>query len=286
ANATAHLEVAGPRSPRVKLRVGHSPDSDDAFMAWPLASGLVKDDAFESIELVQGDIQSLNERAMGDDPLEVTAISAAAMTKLSERYLVCGAGASFGEGYGPILVRRKGSDARTFNSASAVAVPGEFTTARAAMHIAHPLARLENVPFDDIAPGVAAGKYDLGVVIHEAQLTFERDGLEKLLDLGEWWKTVAGVPLPLGLVAVRRDLGDLAPAASRLIARSVTEALAHREEALAYAARFARGATADETARFVSMYVTDLTRDMGEVGRGALKAFLKKVAPEVNVGFV
>jgi 5,8-dihydroxy-2-naphthoate synthase len=252
----------------VRVRVGHSADPDDAFMAWAFAADRV-DLRGLAFELVASDIQSLNEWALAGR-LEVTALSAGAYPAVSERYVLLPHGASFGEGYGPIVVAREELDLRNVE----IVTPGALTTATRALKLALGAGvRTRDLPFDEVLDEVVSGRAEAGLLIHEGQLTFAEHGLRKLFDLGVWWREETGLPLPLGVVAARRDVGRLADV-SAVVREAIDAGLAHREEAMAYAMGFGRGidaATADE---FVAMYVNDLTLDMGDRGREAITRLL------------
>jgi 1,4-dihydroxy-6-naphthoate synthase len=253
------------------IRLGHSPDSDDAFMFWGLASGAVRSD--HQFEHILRDIQTLNEWAR-EGKLESTAVSVHAFAHLTDRYALLRHGASFGDNYGPMLVARSAS---ADPSSSVIAVPGLLTSAYLALQLYLPGARCEVVPFNQIVPAVLDGRYDVGLIIHESQLTHKEEGLVLLRDMGEWWMEETGLPLPLGVNVVRRDLGPAVMAeVSRAMRQSIEAGLQNREAALDYALKFARGmdrSTADE---FVGMYVNEMTRDMGERGLTAIRTFLSR----------
>jgi 1,4-dihydroxy-6-naphthoate synthase len=252
----------------VTVRIGHSADPDDAFMVWALGSGLVDTRGLE-LEPVASDIQTLNEWAL-EGRLEVTALSAGAYPAVAGRYRLLSHGASFGEGYGPIVVARGEVDLLEVE----IATPGSLTTAARVLRLAlGERIRTRDLPFDRVLDEVVSGRAEAGLLIHEGQLTFADAGLVKLLDLGVWWREQTGLPLPLGLVALRRDV-ERADDVSEVLLEAIRAGLAHRAEALAYAREFGRGideATADE---FVAMYVNDLTLDMGERGRAAVERLL------------
>ncbi|HWH09185.1 MAG TPA: MqnA/MqnD/SBP family protein [Candidatus Thermoplasmatota archaeon] len=264
---------------RPLVRVGHSPDPDDAFMAWALAEGVLTAEDFD-VELVAKDIETLNRWAVEDARLEATALSAAAFARVADRYWLLPHGASFGEGYGPVVVRRADAPPLASLDGVAVATPGELTTAFAALRMAAPGARWQHERFERILPRVKDGTYDAGLLIHEGQLTYAREGLAKVLDLGEWWqKETGGLPLPLGVVALRRDLGaEMGAEVNALLKASLETGLAMRKRALAYAKRFGRGIADEDADRFVRMYVNDLTRDMRPRGLDAVKEFLRRAA--------
>jgi len=252
----------------VTVRIGHSADPDDAFMVWALGTDLLDTRGLE-LEPVASDIQTLNEWAL-EGRLEVTALSAGAYPAVADRYRLLGHGASFGEGYGPIVVARGEVDLHE----AEIATPGALTTATRVLRLALGAGiRTRDLPFDAVLDEVVSGRAEAGLLIHEGQLTFADAGLVKLLDLGVWWREQTGLPLPLGLVALRRDV-ERAEDVSAVLLEAIHAGLAHRDEALAYAREFGRGideATADE---FVAMYVNDLTLDMGERGRAAVARLL------------
>jgi 1,4-dihydroxy-6-naphthoate synthase len=252
------------------LRIGHSPDPDDAFMFYALAQRVASVDGL-AVEHVLADIETLNARAR-EAELEVTAVSAAAYPEIADRYFVMRTGASMGRGYGPILVAREAMDPDAI-ARSTVAVPGLRTTANLLLSIyAPPRARVV-ASFDRIPGLVAAGGADVGLLIHEGQLTYATWGLTKILDFGDvWTKDAPGLPLPLGLDVVRRDLGrELAGRISGLLRESIAHALAHEEDALTYALEYGRGVDRDTGRRFVRMYVNEDTLDMGHAGVAALR---------------
>jgi 1,4-dihydroxy-6-naphthoate synthase len=260
------------------LRVGHSPDPDDAFMFYGLASGAVTIRDYR-IEHVLEDIQSLNERAL-QGAIEVTAISAHAYPRVADRYWVMRCGASMGKGYGPILVARPGGPASVDALAGRrLAIPGELTTAYLVARLYLPEFEAVPVVFDRIPAAVLEGRVDAGLVIHEGQITYAEMGLEKIADLGEMWLSDTGLPLPLGLDVVRKDLGrEIAGEISAALAASIEHAFKHEEEAVEYALGFGRGLDLETTRRFVLMYVNDYTRDMGREGRQALEILLARAA--------
>ena len=258
----------------LRVRVGHSPDPDDAFMVWALHAGLVREDDI-TIELVPKDIESLNQMALRGEGPEASALSMATFARVADTHWLLPHGASFGDGYGPIVVAREDVDLRRV----AIAAPGEGTTAYATLRMALPGARCVQMPFDEILPAVQQGKAEAGLLIHEGQITWQREGVRRLLDLGVWWKGETGLPLPLGINALRKDLGPtLGARVNRLLARSVEAGLAHRAEALEYARGFGRGLPTQDADTFVSMYVNALTRDMGERGRAAVAEWLRRAA--------
>jgi len=259
----------------VRLRVAHSPDSDDAFMFYALAAGKIATPEREYVHLL-ADIETLNRRALAGE-LEITAVSFHAYAYLHERYALLPHGASIGDGYGPRLVSRlpAPTDPRAAIARHTVAIPGERTTAALALRLFQPAARTTIVPFDLIEDAVASGKADVGLLIHEGQLTYADRGLTLWQDLGAWWKHETGLPLPLGGNVVRKDLGAaLIREVSRDLRASIVYGLRHRAEALAHAGQYARGMDAGRTDTFVGMYVNDFTVDYGPTGRAAVQRLL------------
>jgi 1,4-dihydroxy-6-naphthoate synthase len=258
----------------VKIRLGHSPDPDDAFMFWGLAEGDVDPRGFE-FEHVLRDIQTLNEWAL-EGRLEVTAISLHAYPHVQDRYVLLPHGASMGSGYGPIVVARdelSDDDLRRVE----IAVPGRMTTAFLTLRLRLGEFRWREVPFDRIMDEVVSGEAEAGLLIHEGQLTYGAAGLRKVIDLGEWWLEETGLPLPLGANVARRDLGpDVLPELSEVLAESIRAGLDNRERALEYALQFGRGLDGELADRFVGMYVNELTEDYGEEGRRAVRELLRR----------
>jgi len=259
-----------------RITVAHSPDSDDAFMFYALAERLVDTEGL-SFDHELADIETLNRRAASGE-LAVTAVSFHAYAFLADRYLLLPHGASFGDGYGPVVVSRGPIDREAISSGAVlVASPGARTTAALALALWAPGARTVLRPFDAILEGVRDGELEAGVLIHEGQLTFGEEGLTEVVDLGRWWKGETGLPLPLGGNVVRRDLGnDRISRISRALSRSIEYGLAHREDALAHAMRYARGLDAGKADRFVGMYVNEWTRGYGPEGRRAVQLLLDR----------
>jgi len=256
------------------IRLGHSPDPDDAFMFWGLASGEVDPRRFE-FEHVLRDIQTLNEWALKGE-LEVTAISLAAYPMVQERYVLLPHGASMGSGYGPIVVAREEHAAADLRQLE-IAVPGELTTAFLVLRMCIGSFRYREVPFDAIIDEVRSGRADAGLLIHEGQLTYEAEGLKKVVDLGEWWLLETGLPLPLGANVARRDVGaENLFELSDVLRDSIQAGLDNRAEAMEYALKFGRGLDTELTDRFVGMYVNELTCDYGDEGRQAVRELLTR----------
>jgi 1,4-dihydroxy-6-naphthoate synthase len=252
------------------LRFGHSPDADDAYMFYGFHTGDAVIDGCK-VEHVLQDIQSLNVRAIERGDLEITACSAHAYAYLADRYAVLACGASFGWGYGPVLVAREARDPASLRGRK-VAIPGRLTTAALLLRTECPDVETVEVMFDDIPRAVLAGEVEAGVIIHESQLTYREEGLAKVLDFGELWRERDGLPVPLGLDVVRRDLGaPLMRACSAGFRRSIDAAFAHEDEAIRYALQFGRGLDTARGKTFVHMYVNELTLDMGARGRAGLQ---------------
>ena len=258
----------------MNVRVGHSPDPDDAFMYWALTTDLVDTRGFR-FEQVLADIQTLNQWARAAR-LEVTAISLAAYPFVQDDYALLPHGASIGAGYGPVLVAREpvGIDDLAGRE---IVIPGALTTAFLTLRLVLGEFPFREVAFEEIPDEVASGRADLGLLIHEGQLTFSELGLAKVLDLGEWWLLETGLPLPLGVNVVRRDLGgDVLCDVSNVLREAIQQGLDNRAEALEYALQFGRGIDAAVADRFVSMYVNDLTKDYGDEGRKAVTELLRR----------
>jgi 1,4-dihydroxy-6-naphthoate synthase len=257
------------------VRVGFSADPDDAFMFWGLASGLV-DPRGHRFEPVIEDIQTLNEWSL-EGRLEVTAVSLATYPLVQDRYLLLPHGGSMGSGYGPIVVAREKLSLDELR-ATEILVPGKLTTAFLVLKMAlGGEFDCRVLPFDEILPAVASGAAPAGLLIHEGQLTYLDSALEKCLDLGEWWLLETGLPLPLGVNLVRRDLGDAAVReVSAILRESIDAALGNRQEALEYALGFGRGMDSARGDRFIEMYVNELTQDYGAEGRLAVQELLTR----------
>ena len=270
--------------------MAHSPDSDDAFMFYALASGLIDTEGLTYVHELQ-DIETLNQRAMRGE-LEVTAVSIHAYAHLADRYALLPHGASMGDRYGPRLVARTPGSVESF-AGRRIAIPGPLTSAYLAMRLRLPDFVAVPTPFDAIEDAVLAGTVDAGLIIHEGQLTYADAGLHLIVDLGEWWFEDTGLPLPLGGNVVRKDLGDaLIAKVSRHLHASIAHGLAHRTAALDHAMRYARGLERSRADTFVGMYVNDWTLDYGARGREAVRALIARgvaagvIPRQINVEFV
>jgi len=254
------------------ITVAHSPDSDDAFMFYGLASGSV-DTGGIGVNQLLADIETLN-RAAFEGKYEVTAVSFHAYAHLVDKYALLPHGASMGDRYGPIVVAREGGPMQV--KGSRIAIPGTLTTAYLALRLYEPSFEFVVVPFDEIQRAVLEGTAEAGLLIHEGQLTYQEEGLRKIVDLGEWWaERTGGLPLPLGGNIIRRDLGpELIAKVSKMLHDSIAYALSHREAAVEYAIQFGRGLDRARTDRFVGMYVNDLTLSYGERGRQGVERLL------------
>ncbi len=269
--ASAH---AHPSKAAVEVKLAHSPDSDDAFMFYGLATRKVRTGHLKFQHTLE-DIETLNQKAR-QGVYDVTAISFHAYAHLADRYVLLPSGASFGDGYGPIVITRAGME-RDPLKGKRIAVPGPWTTAFLALCLFEPEVQPVFVAFDKILDVVACGEADAGVVIHEGQLTYARQGLRKAVDLGQWWQGETGLPLPLGGNAAKRSLeSKLLAEISRLLKQSIQYSLEHREQALEYALAFARGLDTPTADRFVAMYVNDWTLDYGARGRQAVQTLLDR----------
>jgi 1,4-dihydroxy-6-naphthoate synthase len=262
------------------IRVGHSPDPDDAFMFYALANHKIDTGDYEfTHELV--DIETLNRRAFRAT-LELTAISLHAYAYLHDMYILCSCGASMGDGYGPMVVARRTMTIADLKSLT-TAVPGKLTSAYLALRLCLKQDfQCVEVPFDQIIPAVSAGEYDgekidAGLIIHEGQLTYGSQSLQLIIDLGRWWQDETGLPLPLGANAIRKDLGaETLHEVQQLLKESIAYGLSHRAEALQYALQYGRDLDSEQADRFVGMYVNDWTLEFGECGRQAVTEFLAR----------
>lgn len=270
---------------KTKICVGHSPDSDDAFMFWGLASGFVESE-FE-FEHILRDIQTLNEWAM-EGRLETTAVSVHAYAYIADKYLLLRHGGSFGDGYGPMIVGRRPIGYDELRD-TVIAVPGKLTSAYLQLNLFLPNPKCEVLPFDEIMPAVQRGEFEAGLIIHEGQLTWQKEGLHLIADFGKWWQGETNLPLPLGVNVVRKDLGQpTIRELNRVMKASIEAGLSNRKEALEYALQFARGMDEKTSDEFVGMYVNERTLDMGSEGLAAIKLLLERgadagIVPQVEV---
>lgn len=263
-------------SETIPIRIAHSPDSDDAFMFYAMTQGLLDTEGLEVSHVLQ-DIETLNQAAF-EGKYEITALSVHGYAYLADRYALMPSGASFGDGYGPVVVA-KTPMSREDLAGTRVAIPGKLTTAHLALKLWQPEVETEIVPFDRILDVVEAGEVDAGVVIHEGQLTFQDQGLVSIVDVGAWWQEETGGPLPLGANGIRKDIEPaLQKRLCRLLRQSIDYALDNRDEALSYALRYARGLEDDpeRSDKFVGMYVNEWTRDYGARGRQAVQHLLDR----------
>ena len=265
---------------KAKIRVGHSPDPDDAFMFYAIAHDKIKTGGITFSHVIE-DIESLNKRAFKSE-LEVTALSAFAFFQVSDKYALMPCGASIGDNYGPVLVSTKSIYPKELENKK-IAVPGLNTTAYLALRLFLPDFKEVVVPFDKILETVKKGEVDAGLIIHEGQLTYESLGFKKVADLGEWFYEMTKLPLPLGVDVIRKNLGrDVMRRVTKLLKTSIEYGLKNRKEALEYAMKFGRGIPADMADEFVGMYVNDYTVDMGKKGKDGLM-FLQKAAAESGI---
>jgi 5,8-dihydroxy-2-naphthoate synthase len=255
-----------------EITIAHSPDSDDAFMFYGLATNKVRVPGLRFTHTLC-DIETLNRKAQ-EGVYDVTAISFHAYPYIQDRYALLPSGGSVGDGYGPMIVATR-AFTQTEVKKKRIAVPGKLTTAYLALKLFSPGIEVEVVPFDQIIPQVLDGKYEAGLIIHEGQLTYAKSGLHRIVDLGKWWQKVTGLPLPLGGNAIRRALGpQLMLSVGAALRDSIQYALDHRDQALAYAMQFARDLDAQLADKFVGMYVNDRTLDYGPDGREAVRRLL------------
>ncbi|HEY1208314.1 MAG TPA: MqnA/MqnD/SBP family protein [Terracidiphilus sp.] len=273
----------------IDISIAHSPDSDDAFMFYGLATNKVRVPGYRFTHTLC-DIETLNRRAMEEAFFDVTAISFHAYPYVQKNYTLMGCGGSVGEDYGPMVVSSRPLEPGELGSIK-IAIPGTLTTAYLALKIFNPAIQTETVPFDQIIPAIQAGSYEAGLIIHEGQLTYSASGLNKILDLGVWWRETTGMMLPLGGNAIRRSLGaESHKIISKALRESIQHAMDHREQALEYAMQFARDLDAGLANRFVSMYVNQRTLDYGADGREAISTLLNMghkrgiipIAPKVD----
>jgi 1,4-dihydroxy-6-naphthoate synthase len=283
--------MTAPQTAVQEISIAHSPDSDDAFMFYGLATNKVRVPGYKFTHVLT-DIETLNHKAINEAFYDITAISFHAYPYLQDSYTLMACGGSVGEGYGPMIVANPKLTLAEAQK-TRIAVPGTLTTAFLALRLFAPDIEYTVVPFDKIIPAVTAGEFDAGLIIHEGQLTYANDGLVKLLDLGQWWREQTNLPLPLGGNAIRRSLGqDTMLMATNALRDSIQHALDHREEALAYAMQFARDLDPNLANRFVGMYVNERTLNYGDDGREAIRKLLEMgydrgiIPHRANVDFV
>ena len=257
-----------------EIKIAHSPDSDDAFMFYGLATNKIRVPGYKFTHVLT-DIEALNQRAMHDPYYDVTAISFHAYPYLQDNYALMACGGSVGEGYGPMIVSPRKYNLDEVKKLR-VAVPGELTTAYLTLKLFAPEIETVTVPFDQIIPKVVAGEFDAGLIIHEGQLTYGDSGLHKVLDMGQWWREqTGGLPLPLGGNAIRRSLGaETMRITTQALRDSIQHALDHRPAALEYAMQFARDLDTSLANKFVGMYVNERTLNYGDDGREAIRKLL------------
>lgn len=255
-----------------KIRIGHSPDSDDAFMFYALAKGIIPTAPYEIVHVIE-DIETLNQRALAAE-LEVTAISVHAYAYVAKDYVFMPCGASIGDRYGPLVVSKTPIDTL---AGKRIAIPGKMTTAYLTLSLFQTDFEAETRPFDKILDAVQQDEVDAGLIIHEGQLTYAREGLHKVIDLGEWWYAETGLPLPLGANVIRRNLGtEKIGKITALLKQSIQYSLEHRERGLEYAMTYARDMETALADKFVGMYVNDYTLDYGEKGRAGVQELLHR----------
>jgi len=259
----------------MKIRVAHSPDSDDAFMFYAINTKKIDTKGHEFIDVLS-DIETLNKEAL-KGTYEVSAISIHAFPYVADRYALLSSGASMGDNYGPMVVAKEEFPVNELKNRT-IAVPGTLTSAFLALKLFEPDINYIVIPFDQIIDAVKEGKVDAGLIIHEGQLTYQDEGLKCIVDLGKWWYEKTGdLPLPLGGNVIRKDLGiEAMKEISEILRESIKYSLAHRDEAVEYALKYARGMAKDKADKFIGMYVNDLTVDYGERGKKAIELFLKE----------
>lgn len=274
ASPSVPTESAATSTALREIRIAHSPDSDDAFMFYGLATNKVRRPGLKFTHVLT-DIETLNQKAINEAYYDVTAISFHAYPYIQDNYALMACGGSVGEGYGPMIVAPKSFTLDEIKKVR-IAIPGTLTTAYLALKLFAAEVETAVVPFDRIIPEVLAGNFQAGLIIHEGQLTYSHNGLHKILDLGQWWREETGLPLPLGGNAIRRSLGDdLMLTVTSALRESIQHGLDHREEALSYAMQFARDLDPDLANKFVGMYVNERTLNYGDDGREAIRKLLE-----------
>ncbi|HKG22525.1 MAG TPA: MqnA/MqnD/SBP family protein [Blastocatellia bacterium] len=257
-----------------EITLGHSPDPDDAFMFYALATDKIDTEGLDFRHIIE-DIETLNKRAMNAE-LDVTAVSIHAYAYVLDQYALLTSGASMGDNYGPLVIAREPASIEQL-SAATIAIPGEMTTAYLALRLRLGNPKTVVIPFDQIMDAVARGDVEAGLLIHEGQLTYGARGFHKIVDLGEWWKEETGLPLPLGGNAIKKSLGpEMIEKVSRLLRESIEYGLTHRSDAVRHSMAYGRGMEQALTDQFVGMYVNDYTIDYGEKGREAVALLLKR----------
>jgi len=266
-------DVSGAASKTREIKVAHSPDSDDAFMFYGMATNKVRVPGVKFTHTLC-DIETLNRKAL-DGYYDITAVSFHAYPYIQDKYAIMPIGGSVGEGYGPMIVASRNIPVEEVARVK-IAVPGTMTTAYLALKLFAPDAVTKVVPFDEIIPKVLEGKYEAGLIIHEGQLTFNKVGLHRIVDMGRWWRDLTGMPLPLGGNVIKRELGpSLTLSCCNALRSSIQYALDHRDEALQYAMQFARDLDLQQADKFVGMYVNERTLDYGKDGREAITKLLE-----------
>ena len=275
----------------LEIKIAHSPDSDDAFMFYGLATNKIRVPELKFTHVLC-DIETLNHKAIEEAYYEVTAISFHAYPYVQKKYALMPSGGSVGDGYGPMIVASRPCSVEDVKKMK-IAIPGTLTTAVLALRLFAPEVQTEVVPFDKIVGAVLEGKFDAGLLIHEGQLTYDRSGLHRIVDLGRWWRELTGLPLPLGANAIRKDLGQETIAkVCKALRDSIQHALDNREQALQYAMQFARDLDEKDADKFVGMYVNERTLDYGEDGRAAVAKLLNMgheagiIAPRIKLDWV
>ncbi|WP_028950475.1 MqnA/MqnD/SBP family protein [Sulfurihydrogenibium subterraneum] len=257
------------------IRVAHSPDSDDAFMFYAINQKKIDTKGYEFVDILS-DIETLNKEAL-KGTYEVSAISIHAFPYVADKYALLSSGASMGDNYGPMVVARESFDPKELKNKK-IAVPGTLTSAFLALKLFEPNIDYIVIPFDKIIEEVKSGNVDAGLIIHEGQLTYKDEGLVCIVDLGKWWyEKTGGLPLPLGGNVIRKDLGiNTMKKISEILKESIKYSLTHRDEAVEYALKYARGMDKNKADKFIGMYVNNLTVDYGEKGKKAIELFLKE----------
>jgi 1,4-dihydroxy-6-naphthoate synthase len=266
----------------MKITLAHSPDSDDAFMFYAMEQGKLANSNY-NYDLTLSDIQALNDAAINEQSYDISAISYHAYPYLDDHYELMSGGSSMGDNYGPTLIANQGADLEALlkdikNGNATVVVPGVFTSAYLTLRLYAPNVQVQALPFNQIGEAIKSGRFKAGLIIHEGQITYEREGFCKLINLGEWWfERTAGLPLPLGANIIRRNLSpQVKTELSQILKQGIQYAFDNRDEALEYAATFGGDLKQDEADRFISMYVNELTLDLGTRGRKSVELFFRE----------